>query len=548
VLPEPWDGARLGAGTVTQLLQNDPVQARPPRRLPLTVALCALTATLVAAACSSPPKPPPPHGTTPDGGAGSSADLTILYTSDEHGWLEPYEAAGVRRGGVSQLLAQLVRQENHCPGAFPDQPASSCEQASTVLLSGGDNLIGPAISGFFKGDNMAQAMRRLGYAASAFGNHEFDFGHDQFRRNRAQAGFPYLAANLVRPDGAAQDFTKPYVLIRRGAATLGVVGLSTVTTPQTAAATRFADLAFEAPQKALDRVVPQVWKAGADAVVVVVHECHDQIAPLVAQNPQWDLSFVGTGHCHRTSVELINGTPVIGPSWRLGHYARVRLTIDASAPQHDRAQLVDYELVEVASPMSEPPPTVDPDLDRRIAGWKAKIDSVLGEVVGFTEVGLARKSPALGHWIVRTWLARFETDLALTTQGAIRQELPPGPISRATIASIMPFENELVLCKATGAQLAEMLKDPEAVMAGFERLADGSIVDHRGKPLDPEQRYRVVTTDFLFDGGDGYAFHRFDPQPKRTGVSWRTPVVEWTKEAGSSAKKPLESLLHEQGD
>jgi len=513
--------------------------------LPLAVVVATFAlAALAATACGGPPKPPPPTAGTPDGGASDAPTLTILYTSDEHGWIEPYQADGVRRGGVSQLLAQLVQDEGHCAGAFSGQAAPSCDQASTVLLSGGDSLIGPAISGYFKGDTMAQSMRRLGYAAAAFGNHEFDFGHDQFRRNQAQAGFPYLAANLGRRDGGAQDFTKPYVLIQRGDVTLGVVGLSTVTTPSTAAATRFVDLRFEPPSAALDRVVPQVWEAGADAVVLLFHECHDQVAPMVQQNPQWDLSFVGTGHCHRTSVELVNGVPVIGPAWRLGHYARVRLDFDRSLPPHDRAQLVDYELVEVASPLDAPPPTVDPELDRRIAKWKATIDSVLGEVVGFSEVGLARKSTALGQWIVRAWLARFEADLALTTLGAIRQDLPPGPISRETIASIMPFENELVVCQATGAQITEMLKDREAIIAGLVRRGDGTIVDSQGKPLDAEQRYRVVTTDFLFDGGDGYTFHQVDPQPKRTGVSWRTPVIEWTKKAGSSAAKPLESLLH----
>ncbi len=514
----------------------------PGHRLPL--ALAALLPTLVVTACSGQPASPRTTTRAADAAANSTNPLSILYTSDEHGWIEPYQAHGVRRGGVSQLLAQLVEQEGHCAGTFPDVPPASCERSSTALLSGGDNSVGPAISGYFKGDTMAVSMRRLGYAASAFGNHEFDFGQDQFRRNRDRAGFPYLAANLVRRDGAPHDFTKPYVLIHRGDVTLGVVGLATVTTPLTAAARRFSSLRFEAEATALNRVVPKVWDAGADAVVLLVHECHDQVAPLVQQNPQWDLSFVGTGHCHRTSVELVNGVPVIGPAWRLGHYGRVRLDFDLSLPPHDRARLVDYELVEVASSLAAPAPTVDPELDRRIAKWKATIDSVLGEVVGYSEVGLARKSAALSQWILRAWLARFEVDLALTTDGALRQELPPGPISRATIASIMPFENELVVCQATGAQLIDSLKDTGAVMAGFQRRADGTIVDQSGKPLDLARRYRIVTTDFLFDGGDGYAFHRYDEAPTRTGVSWRTPVEEWTKQAGSTPARPLESLLH----
>ncbi len=495
--------------------------------------------TILAAALASTGCAP---STTPNGGGTSpeakpTVVLTVLYTTDEHGWIKPNPVEGINRGGVAQLLTKLTRQEAHCSGVLPgatEQGASpaSCEDSSTVLLSGGDNYTGPAISTFFRGRSMAESMGRLGYQAAAFGNHELDFGREQFFSNRRLAGLTYLAANLTRRDGKPQDLTKPYVIIERQGVKLGVVGIATPTTPKTATAFRFAELRFADIESTLATWMPRVWATGVDAVVLLAHECHDVVSPILARHPEWDLSFAGTGHCHRTSVEVVSGTPVIGPDWRLEHYARVRLRIDPSKPARKRAALLDYELVEVASPVDKPMASVDPKLDAQIASWDAKVNAALGEVIGFSSSGMAKKSAIIGRWITEAWRQRFSVDLAISTQGAIRQGLPPGPISLATVASILPFENNLVLCEVSGAALVEMLRDPEALVAGADR-----------NTIDPAKRYRVVTTDFLFYGGDGYTFHQHDPKPTHTNQSWRQPVIDWTRGLKTSNERPLEQAL-----
>jgi 5'-nucleotidase/UDP-sugar diphosphatase len=301
---------------------------------------------------------------------------------------------------------------------------------------------------------------------------------------------------------------------------------------------------FEDPVASLDRAIPAAWKAGADVVLLLAHECHDRVAPMVRAHPEWDLSFAGTGHCHRTSVEVIDGTLVVGPDWRLEHYARVQLRIDSSKPQRERASLLDYELVDVASKIDQPQPSVDAALDEKVAGWRREVLAALGEQIGYSQVGLGKKSNAIGQWIARAWLDHFKVDLAISTQGAIRQELPPGKITKATVASIMPFENELVVCELHGKDLDAMLREPEAIVAGFSKSGD-SWVDAEGKPIEPERTYRVVTSDFLFFGGDGFTMHRHDHTPKMTGVNWRTPVIEWTKRRKTSQQQPLESVLRQ---
>lgn len=475
----------------------------------------------------------------------AAVELTLLYTSDEHGWVLPQVVRGTHLGGVQAMLAML-QAEGHCTGeplaSARQEREARCRDSRTVLLSGGDNFMGPAISGLQRGLSMATAMRRLGYDALAFGNHELDYGHEALVQNDRVLGAPRLAANMVRDDGEPPALARPYVILQRAGVKLGVIGLATEETLKTAAPHRFVGLRFEDPKTALDRVVPEVWAAGADAVVVIAHECHDVIAPLIAANPGWHLSFVGTGHCHRTSVSEVGGTVVLGPTWRLEHYGRVRLRIDPARPPRERASVVGHELVEISGRADRPPPSVDAAFDAQITTWDRGVTDTLGQVVGHTNTGLAQGSAEIGGWITGAWRQRFGADIAITTSGAVRDALPPGPITLTKIHSIMPFENDLVVCRTPGHALRQMLRSPRAVMAGATRRGDDVVLDD-GTPLESERIYKVVTTDFLFYGGDGFPFNAHDQSPIDTGVSWREPVIEWTRSAETSPARPLETLL-----
>jgi 2',3'-cyclic-nucleotide 2'-phosphodiesterase (5'-nucleotidase family) len=97
----------------------------------------------------------------------------VLYTNDEHGWME-----GMGEDNGAANLMQLWRdREGYEPTA-----------EHFILLSGGDNWTGPAISTWNQGESMVELMNTMGYEASAVGNHEFDFGLDAIRQRSAEAG------------------------------------------------------------------------------------------------------------------------------------------------------------------------------------------------------------------------------------------------------------------------------------------------------------------------------------------------------------------------
>src|SRR5574341_1702886 len=150
--------------------------------------------------------------------------LVVLHTTDLHGSLTAYDYLANRpapRGLVK--LASMVE-------------AARREGDPTLLLDAGDSMQGGAIETVYRqGDRslpepMMSAMTRLRYDAMAVGNHEFGFGLAAMERSRAAAGFPWLAANVVRAKDGKPAF--PASLVKTlGAVRVGIVGVCTPAVP-----------------------------------------------------------------------------------------------------------------------------------------------------------------------------------------------------------------------------------------------------------------------------------------------------------------------------
>jgi 5'-nucleotidase/UDP-sugar diphosphatase len=506
---------------------------------PLAAALASLALVAAVTGCrtSGPPAPDPAAPAAPARG-----EVTLLFTSDEHGWLLPRTENGHVRGGAAEMLGLWVANEGHCPGP----PSPPCKDPRTLAISAGDNYTGPAISTYFDGFPMAEAMARMGYAASAFGNHELDFGREHFLANRARSGMVYLAANLRAPEARRDMALPPFAIFERRGIKVGVVGLATSATLRMAMASHFEGITFEAEEPAMDRAVHGAWAAGADAVVVIIHECPDRVAPIVERHPEWKLSFVGAGHCHKMMSLRAGGVPVIAPGWRLDRYVRVRLSASPGGPGVGGAVKVTADepvVVEMSRP--EGPAAVPPDAEitRAAAGWQAKVDAVLGEEIGFSATGFAKESPLMGRWIAGAWREELGADIALVNGSGLRQALSKGPITKASLWSILPFDNRIMLVKVDGATLAENLRNKAAVVVGATRGADDTFTLADGKAIDPARTYTVAMPDFLYLGGDHFTFEKRAASAEDKG-DWREMVIAWTRKQRTTRDAPLEARLH----
>ena len=116
--------------------------------------------------------------------------LSIIGLNDFHGQLDPTTRTGdndiaAAVGGASQLASMFDEEAARLPG-------------ETLLLAGGDNVgASPPNSALLDDRPAIDVENAWGLDATAFGNHEFDFGVARILAHEARANFPFLSANIV---------------------------------------------------------------------------------------------------------------------------------------------------------------------------------------------------------------------------------------------------------------------------------------------------------------------------------------------------------------
>lgn len=506
----------------------------------LTSSFVALSVALVLPGCKK--EDSEVHAAVPvDAGAAAKVELTFLLTGAENGYLLPTPDEKGARGGAAEVLGRWVAQEGHCVGALGPNGEAACARGNTVVLSTGDNANGQAISGYFRGEPTAELMRLMGYAGSAFGNRELDWAREQFLANARRGGFPYLAANvIVKSDEGRALGLLPYRLLTRNGVTVAVVGLAARKANWTPMPGRMAGLEVVPDDVALGVAIPAARADGADVVVVVSDGCLHELPEVLEAHPDWAPAFVAGRDCEAPYPEAVGSTRLVYPGRHFNGYAKVAVTVDPSRPKAERVTQVTSSFVEVVAKEGAAPP--EPKARALLTGWKQKLDAALGEVIGFSKDGIEQESPQMSAWLTTALKEQFKADVALVNRRGVRQALPKGPITKATVWDLLPFQNEVVVATVKGAALKAALDNVEARVAGVKAKGD-DFVDAKGAPLKDEKTYTVATVDYLYLGGDGFKLLEADPKATQTKTSWQQSLIDWTAAKKSDEKKPLEAQL-----
>ncbi len=442
-------------------------------------------------------------------------DLVILYTNDEHGWMLPEGDSG----GAAEMMTLWRENEKYT------------EDGPFLILSGGDMWTGPAISTWFKGRSMAAVMNKMNYAAAAIGNHEFDFKVKELRKRLGESSFPFLSANIrKKTGGAVPDFAVPYLIKEINGIQVGLIGLTTTSTPVTAFPENVADYDFISYEEALREYVPKAESGGAELLVIVGHICENEIQALIPLAKELGIDVIGGGHCHERFAYLAEGIAVVESGSFLEAYAKIEI-------EYDKTEKKIISIIpsvhnnEGASP--------DAEVGAVVAYWEEQVNSELSRVIGYTDREIYRNSNELNNLVTDSWLVSFSNaDVSLTNAGGIRQSIPRGDITLATIVGLLPFENSILELQLTGSQLKDA---SDGLLMGGMTAVDGYYLTD-GTPLYPDSVYSVLTTDYLYSLPD-LPFQEYDPEPYNTGINYRQPLIDRLEELGTSAADPLTNYL-----
>jgi 2',3'-cyclic-nucleotide 2'-phosphodiesterase (5'-nucleotidase family) len=436
--------------------------------------------------------------------------LRIIATNDFHGALEPRpDANGVRRGGAAYVAAAIERARAEC--------APNCE---TLLLDGGDLFQGTPASNLSYGRPVIDYYNRMGYAAAALGNHEFDWGIDSLRARMRQAKFGIFGANVRYTDGRDVKWIRNDTIVTRGRTKIGIIGISTVATPTTTRSANVVGLRFDDPAPIVDSIGTALRKRGANVIVVIAHAgafcgrdpdstCNGEIIDL-AHKLTTKVDAIVSGHTHSLVNTVVKGIPIVQARSSGRAIDVLDLPIDSSTEQPS------HEVRELASDTIKPLASIDSIVQRAIA----RVASLVNRHITTIPVALARQGNQypLGNLIADAQRWAGKGDVAIMNNGGIRTDLRAGDATYGSLFELQPFGNTLYSLTMAGAQLRGLLeamvaKSPNDHVSGLtitydpsrpagSRIVSVTMAD--GTPLSDARRYNVIMNDFLATGGEGY--------------------------------------------
>ncbi len=440
----------------------------------------------------------------------------------------------------------------------------------TLLVDNGDAIQGDLVGTLSKGEAIIDIMNELDYSVAIPGNHEFDYGMDQFMALAEKAEFPYISSNFKRIDGTPVFPT--YLVLEAGGWKLGFVAATTPDTFTSSTPTYFQDgegnyiysfcegddgaNLYAAVQEAVDAVRAE----GVDKVILLSHlgvTADGSELPYTSSSVithTTGIDAVLDGHSHTVmegeTVKNANGEDVIltQTGTKLDNLGSLVINPDGS---------METELHREHTFMK------DADTEAFIASIEAENAEILNEVVASTEVKLTTTDPTataedgsplriirsqetnLGDLCADAYRTLLDADIGFVNGGGIRADIEAGDITYADIISVHPFGNMACKIEVTGQQILDALEmgacELPAENGGFIQVSGltyeidmsvtpsvviddkGSFVevtgDRRvknvtvgGEPIDPEKTYSLASHNYwLKSGGDGMSMFPGSP-------------------------------------
>lgn len=430
--------------------------------------------------------------------------LTILQINDLEE-ISPVEKG--KKGGLARVATLRDRIARESP--------------PTLFVLAGDFLSPSTMSSMFQGSHMVATLNAAGLDLATFGNHEFDFGADVTRERMRESRFTWVSANVLDPDtglpfgGAVSFVLREYGGIR--VAFLGLVTPETRSLSKGAAALKFLD-----PIQAAKDVVARARRAKADVIVALTHQDMADDRQLAAAVPEIDL-ILG-GHEHVPLDARVGRTLILKTGSDAVSLGRIDVIVTTG--RGGRRVESKWELIPVTDEIPD-----KPEVAAIVKQYESRMAAQLDVIVGAASLPLDTRGDvvrtqesAVGNLIADLLRAAMQADVALINGGGIRGNavLPPGPLRRRDVLTILPFANKIVKVDVTGeilrAALENGLSQVERTAGRFPQVSGlryvfdpkrpaGSrlvSVSVGGQPLDPRASYTLATFDFVLDGGDGY--------------------------------------------
>ena len=440
----------------------------------------------------------------------------IFATSDIHGNYIPYTSSDGRFqiGSVARIKTIL------------DETRRELGAENVLYVDGGDSPYNTTLANITLGDVSVAALGALGLDATVLGNHDFDYSFENLLRLAGEARYAMLSANTRYKAGhaPADDPGLPfgdYVIKEAAGIRIGILG---VTDDESAATTLYAntvDITWDDDlEKAGEVVATLKEQEGCDLIVALSH-LHSKNGALVESQKDIGISIGGGNDIAGRPTILGDNQYLVNPGKHGEALTQINVCVyDGKITGYVYNQLFLTEAY-----------AQDEAIKALVDGYNAQVDAALDVTIGYLQDNLewsselvrCQNSP-IANLVTDALLSYFEPDgaqLCIVNGGGIRAKLDAGEISIREVASVLPFDNNMMLVETSGQTIWDALtngisaypttngKFPQVAGMTYSfkagepnTLAAVTLAD--GAPLDLNARYKVVINSFLAGGGDGY--------------------------------------------
>jgi cyclo-nucleotide phosphodiesterase, putative len=517
------------------------------------------TASGEAVATATEATPAAPQNSASDAKAttpveGQEVDVRILATTDLHTNLVNYDYYQDKPAQNVGLAKTAVLIED-----------AKKENSNVLLVDNGDTIQGTPL-GTYKaivnpikdGEQhpMYTALQKLGFDAGTLGNHEFNYGLDYLKKVIATAGMPIVNANVV--DAKTGEFVyDPYKIIKKtytdknGRSVDVNIGVTGIVPPQILSwdkANLEGKVKVNDSVEAIQAIIPEMRKAGADVVLVLSHSgIGDDKYEKGEENEGYQIASlpgvdaVVTGHSHAefpsgngtgfyekyAGVDGVNGKINGTPVTMAGKYGDHLGVIDLNLRYTDgkwsvvgskaairkidtKSKVADERITEIAKEAHEG--TVK-YVRQQVGTTSAPITSYFALVKDDPSVQIVNNAQT---WYAKKELAGTpEANLPILSAAApfkagtrgdatAYTDIPAGPIAIKNVADLYLYDNVTAILKVTGAQLKEWLE----MSAG-----QFNTIDPTSK--EPQQLVNPNYRTYNFDVIDGVTYEFDVTQPNK---------------------------------
>lgn len=399
---------------------------------------------------------------------GDVIKFNIIATTDLHG-----ELIASHNTGLIKLdsIVTVLRAKN-----------------PSFLVDCGDILQGNAISRINHGEIMIKALNIMNYDFIVAGNHDFDFGIDNFFEQWSKFKGTLLGANFRCSTLAIKN----YEIIEKAGVKFGFIGIAERNLKHRLLPDK--RLEFFDNDKSISLAIKELRKHNVDVIILLTHDGiyyrGGTLFSLVSKFPEIDLIIGGHTHQENSDTTIRGSYFIQAPPYAKG-LVNAEISFDTTRKK----------VVKISSELHKPEKAqtiIDPKFNQLMTEWNNLTDLANKKINFNTETFIADYTlqENLSLYLMRQKVSDGDVYMNLLSNSANHKTYHINNLNAFALARLFPYEDHVQTIMVSNDEL-------NLITTEIEKLANRynyELFIHKNQ-YDSSKLIKLVTTTFILTGG-----------------------------------------------